>query len=372
METRELFERLVTDEPPLNITGSAMRERGQQALRRRRSGVGATALVLVVVAIIAGTQILGPDQRHRGTLDPAGQPVITSLPFTSTDQVAASNQAVYQVLLAAPVGATRVTGQDSGPRGVKDGTPFGAAGSVVDYVRDNNSVELSAYTTTRRALSAEHCSADSTQKVADCTTRTLPGGAVLWTWVTLSRAASILSPGPSPSEAPFVPDTRAALLLAPDGSSITVVLIETNSDSVPFDLQAAGIGPSTTELGNLALKAAVAWRTAAASELPSNPTTSRHPSQDQSSLGTSSVAAFPFVSSGQVNAADARVMALLEAAAEPLGPRWSAGTQPSARPRVPCQPRGRGWYSSRRHRRVCSCSSSSRRQPKLVSALAMV
>jgi hypothetical protein len=100
MDTRELFERLVTDEPPLGITGLAMKERGHQAARRRLGRVGAVVVAVLVVGTVGVTQLAGPDQRHRGTLVPVAEPPITAIPFVSDPQAIASNAQVHQLLMA--------------------------------------------------------------------------------------------------------------------------------------------------------------------------------------------------------------------------------------------------------------------------------
>jgi hypothetical protein len=329
MDTRELFERLVIDEPPLSINGSAMTERGHQAARRRLGGVGAAAVAVLAVATIGVTQLARPDQRHRGTLIPAEQPGVASLPFISSAQITASALAARALLLAVarehggpieslPAGpAVSVDNKSSATSTVA--YPVGANSTVLFMTAQSTAATLARF---GRGVAGNPC--DSVGKAVSgsggCDSETLGGGSVL---VSYSVQKAPPAQPPAADNGTTQPITRYALVLAHDGSSLelstTAIAGYTGASATLVRLDPAE-HPDAQELAALTEQSARAW-VAAASGFPLDPTASPQ-SRDQSppSRATSSVAAFPFVSSAQVKSADAEMTALLVAAADPLGP----------------------------------------------------
>ncbi len=271
METRELFERLVTEEPPLALNASAVSARGHQAARRRQGGAAALGTAVLVVALIATTQLIAPDQRHRGTLAPAGPKAVTSLPFASAEQITASTARVYALLLG--VAGDRLTLGLPHPSGQPTAVPYWE--TEVQFTVGGASVGLAvtaanpAGSRTRYGSSvavATTCPQQPAQfsgRTPSCVAvATLAGGARLFTVRDTARIdarGDTAADGSSPRLMGF-----SALLVAPDGSTLNVSEM---AELGPHDGLDVPLPPGALDgsaLATLAEQAALTWQDTAA------------------------------------------------------------------------------------------------------------
>src|SRR4051812_4595355 len=116
METRELFERLVADEPPMQVGVRDVVASGQRARRGRYAGAGAA----VVAAVVVVTGAVIATQKQSESVPPGGvspspsasAAAVPSFAFGAAAQITASNARVYGLLTAYAGGASQVTKGD--------------------------------------------------------------------------------------------------------------------------------------------------------------------------------------------------------------------------------------------------------------------
>lgn len=316
MDTRELFERLVADEPPLSIGAADMSARGLRKARRRREGfaaAGVTALVLVVVTATA--QLAGPDQRRGGTLGPGGTQASRSLPFTSSSQTLASGEAVYARLLAAgPPGhlkefpPTVVRAADKTPL-LETAVAFAAGGTslVLDATVASPKAAVLRYGAGFAAKQScpQLPSEFSGQPVSCVSKLTLPGGAHVF--------AAESSPAPA-TGTPAGVTGRSVLFVAADGSTLEIVESAevSSTDGTDVPLPATGALDASAMIA-LAEQSASAWSAAAGAPavLPSPAAATQ--AIVSAAPSPSGPASLPFLSARQIAASNARVYGILVA-----------------------------------------------------------
>ena len=279
METRELFERLVQDEPALTISPAASSATAHHAAQRRGGLVSGVSVVVIVVAIIGAVQLAAPAQGDRGALGRTGgthgtagttnaSNVVTSLAFASAAQISASNAKVYDLLIKHAGGPSAVTHGsptwDSNP--VSDKTRF--LGTQVQYAAPGGVASLTIVTGAPadsrfryRDFGTGSPCAPSLGQDAGCSKTELPGGAFVWTYLEQSPP---FGNGRSSSDKQ-VPVGRAALLWAPDGSTLAVSFGVVDAKSSPVALADPAVSPTLAQLRTLARDAALAWQREAAS-----------------------------------------------------------------------------------------------------------
>ncbi|MDX6228125.1 MAG: hypothetical protein QOI76_1515 [Frankiales bacterium] len=269
METRDLFERLVNNEPPLRLNSADLSAAGRKTARRQARGAAGLTVAVLVVAIIATTQIVRPAQRHGGTLGGSG-PAISSFPLASPAQVATAEAQIYSLLLAQTPGATRVA---SGSAGVWISPPGSStpdvAGARTIYQLPQGAADLTVMTATPTEsrkledwLVAESpCKARPvvaqglTTGFSQCTRVQLRGGAVLWTY--LQRQVDASHGGPPTT----MTNGRYAVIVAGDGSTMALSFGLDQEVDLGQDPQ-VNIAPSLASLAALVLHAAAAWQAA--------------------------------------------------------------------------------------------------------------
>jgi hypothetical protein len=322
VDTRELFERLVTDEPPLSLTASSLSAHGLQVARRRRGRVAAVGLsALVLVVVIATAQLAGPDQRHSGTLAPAGEPTRTSLPFRAVSQISASGSAVYAKLLAAGGSAALLKGFPATAVGTVGKSPslqaavaFAAGGtSLLIYatVGSPKAAELRYGVGFAAKQSCPQRPGEFSGQPVTCVGQfTLPGGARVFSAESSPNAAA------TTTSAGVVTD-RSALFVAADGSTLEIVESAevSTSDGTDVPLPAKGALDGSAIIA-LAEQSASAWQ-AAASGFSPDPTAGPQPSVQQAlpSLNAPALGSLPFTGTQQISASNAAVYGLLVQAA---------------------------------------------------------
>ena len=323
METRELFERLVADEPPLSLGAAAASARGHQAARRRRGGFAAGGVsALVLAMIVAGAQLGRPDQRHGETLAPTAALTIASLPFTSVSQVNGANARVDALLVAAAGGTRTVI-----PTVRRSSTAMTAAvDNLVRHTSGDYEVVLESRVSTAAGMAAQYGpGSDETfcQRLVEhfpllgaCVGVMQRGGPSEFTFEQQELALNVTAGAtPSPSE-PYV---RHAVLLAADGSGLELSesAVGGTDAGTPRRL-GQGVELTSAQLWTLAQQSAHAWlaTTVAATPQASFATTSQVASAVPSPAAASSpagVASLPFLSAHQIAASNARVYGILVA-----------------------------------------------------------
>jgi hypothetical protein len=340
METRELFERLVVDEPPLTISASVASAAGRRTERRRYAG--AASLLVAVVVVGSGVFV----QSQQGTRSPGAgttaspSPVVSSsakptsgvpsLPFLSADQISHSNARVYGLLVAYAGGAAQVAQGsplwDTAP--ITDKTVFVA--TQVEYRSGSGTGLLRVVTNTARDAKTRYAGLLDGNLCTEangggghggsffqCVARDLSGGGRLYTYsrreaqtgqVTNREASSTLGPGVY---------ERDAIVVAGDGSALSLVFQVLSGDNVNAPIPLTDlVQPSPESLGGLALDAAATWQPHDADV--GAPGASSHAAGSSPAL--TGVPSFAFTSAAQVSDAQARAYGELVAAGEAEGP----------------------------------------------------
>ncbi|BEP13748.1 hypothetical protein acdb102_20590 [Acidothermaceae bacterium B102] len=263
METRDLFERLIADEPPFVLSTSAVRARGERAARLRLAYRGLAVAAVAAVVVTGVVHVHGP--RHPQPAAPL--PTISALPFSSPAQIAASNSKVYALLRAgAAKYGSLIKGVPLEEQGGVGGGPATLVSASVQYTLGRNSGFLSVVTSAPAEYASSYgssftpaagpCAYQGGAKLAQCRRTLLPGGAVLWTY---SQSAAAGGGGPVPIE-------RFALLRAADDSVLTLSFSVQSGSAPGASLSyrsLSGAAPGDIELGQLAVAAAAAWQNAA-------------------------------------------------------------------------------------------------------------
>src|SRR4051794_26676741 len=106
METRELFERLIADEPPMSVSARAMSAGGRDAARRQWAGRGTGAVAAAAVVALGAVQLTSNGTGSAPSNGGATPSVVVdgsfaAFAFTSQSQVSsASGRSFVQLLKA--------------------------------------------------------------------------------------------------------------------------------------------------------------------------------------------------------------------------------------------------------------------------------
>jgi hypothetical protein len=331
METRELFERVVADEPPLRLSPALALRDGRRAATRRWSATAAGAVAVVVLSAGLVVRLAG-DHRTVGATEPAQTPTVSpaaahtpspappsgvpaaldaaSLPFVSLAQVQAVANQEYQTMSPAVEALTGGNGAGGGSGSRSAGKlveSFGQDGpwaSVVVQLTVASPAEArSAY---GGAVTKGPCVGPIPERAAasGCTSASLPGGGTLWSWE-VTRPKGSTSPGDTMQ--------RSALVVAADGSVLEVLQWASGPHAGARIPLPDNHVLDEKSLISLAEQATVTWVSTsrgfvaeAASVVPSGAGTS---------LGGPGITALPFRSAAQITASNAAVYARLVAAA---------------------------------------------------------
>jgi hypothetical protein len=309
METRELFERVVADEPPLSVSAPAVTARGRAAARRRWVGSGTGALAVAAVVAVGAVQIghQHSDARPSGvgpTPSAAPSAAFASLPFSSPAQITAANARVYALLVAQAGGAAALikgsplsfggpVSHDTSVVATQVQYPVGADSGILQIMtsKPNN------FTATDGVYVISPCSLQSLSvQWVDCVRAALPGGGYVWTYS--SRRAS--------DHATF---SRGAVLVTADGSWMGLAAYVNKGHEVRDQVQAtpSQVLPGAAELSQLIQEAALSWEGRGGLLAPlagpgvAVPTSSSSPIADS---GPDLGASLAFNSAGQIKAAN--------------------------------------------------------------------
>ena len=129
------------------------------------------------------------------------------------------------------------------------------------------------------------CIRGNSLKAVQCKRTVLPRGELLWTYVHEVPASILQQPvSPSAESNGYVPVERIALVLERDGSALALSFSDQSGTrpggSLVYLVLTPADGPSQDRLGDLAVKAAAAWR-GTAPDVPVVPTASAAPSVEQ-------------------------------------------------------------------------------------------
>ncbi|MDX6254255.1 MAG: hypothetical protein QOJ11_589 [Frankiales bacterium] len=325
METRELFERLVYDEPPLTLIPSSAVANGRRAQQHRYAGV---AGLLVTVVVIGIGVLVEAQSRPVPSTTPVGSPApppttpslasVATFSFGSAAQITASNARVYGLLVSYAGGRALVTRGDLtwDTPAITDKTQF--VGTQVEYRASAGTgmlrvvTDTAAEAKTRYAglLSGDLCGqlqgrSTGEGTFVDCVHESLPGGGGLWTYSRReSTPGQITNRDSSSTLGPAVYE-RDAIVVAEDGSALDLVFQELGSVGGGSVLPLTGtMPPSSSALGDLALDAAATWQPHDGDVAAPTLTGVAQPSMRQAlpSLGAPALGSLPFTRARRISA----------------------------------------------------------------------